>query len=144
MADNFYDTAKRMEKASKNLHNHKLYHNACYLAGYVVECYTKIIINITSGNPPMHHNLADLNRRLKILLSILYTGGRGRRRINPKYILKINTHFPNLVGGHKAWNPTNRYIETPNEWTENDSIAFQNEMIRALRIITKMKNDGII
>ena len=49
--DNFYDTAKRMHKSSETLHNNNEFHNACYLAGYVVECYAKIIVEVFSTAP---------------------------------------------------------------------------------------------
>ena len=49
--DHFYDTAKRMYKSTKTLHNNGEYHNACYLAGYIIECYAKIIVGIGLATP---------------------------------------------------------------------------------------------
>ena len=47
--DNFYDSAKRMHNSSQILHNNNEFHNSCYLAGYVVECYAKIIVGLSYG-----------------------------------------------------------------------------------------------
>ena len=47
--DNYFETAQRMQKSSKILFDNKEYHNSCYLSGYVIECYAKVIIGLSYG-----------------------------------------------------------------------------------------------
>ena len=44
MSDDYFATADRMQRDSRFLHDNKRWHNACYLAGYVVEAALKAII----------------------------------------------------------------------------------------------------
>jgi|GEM_PF-1392068 hypothetical protein len=56
-----------MRLSSKILHENKQFFNACYLAGYVVECYQKIVIQILDSNPKMIHDLDELKKHYKKL-----------------------------------------------------------------------------
>lgn len=47
MADNYYDTVYRMYEASDLLFNNEQWFNANYLAGYVAECYCKLVLQIS-------------------------------------------------------------------------------------------------
>ena len=114
--DNFYETARRMHKASETLHNNGEFHNACYLAGYVIECYAKIIVglsyNFTQEDlaKEFSHDLKKLNRELKyILTSSSYS----------TYIVDMETNFSTLLSGSLKWNPIKRYTVSSNCWDSN-------------------------
>jgi hypothetical protein len=62
MADNFLDTAERMHDSSKELHKLNHNHNACYLAGYVGECYLKLIVDQTTSLSSPRRYGHDINR----------------------------------------------------------------------------------
>jgi hypothetical protein len=38
MADDYFGTVQIMQRDSRCLHDNQRWHNACYLAGYVIEC----------------------------------------------------------------------------------------------------------
>ena len=61
----YLQTAERMRLSSKILHENKQFFNVCYLAGYVVECYQKIVIQILDSNPKMIHDLNELKKTLQ-------------------------------------------------------------------------------
>ncbi len=133
--DNFYDTANRMYKSSQILHNNNEYHNACYMAGYVVECYTKIIVGLFSTNIPRSysHNLSNLNIALQHILS-------GNSSLSP-YILNGSLDFVTILSN---WNPVNlRYIGNANSLnTQSLSISFQNEIQLAMQKLAELQIDG--
>jgi hypothetical protein len=132
--DNFYNTANRMYKSSKILHGDQDFHNSCYLAGYVIECYIKIMHQLLSGqNPPLIHNIAVLNSRC---LQYIASGNSS----NQTYFMDSSANFSTIL---QKWNPVNtRYCEVTNELIEQDSISFQNEVELAMKKIAKMKLDG--
>ncbi len=133
--DNFYDTANRMYKSSQILHNNNEYHNACYLAGYVVECYTKIIVGLFSTNIPRSykHNLSKLDNALQHILS-------GNSSLSP-YILNGSLDFMTILSN---WNPvTLRYIENTNSLhNQYVSTNFQNEIQFAMQKLAQLQIDG--
>jgi HEPN domain-containing protein len=62
MPENFFNAAERMRDSSRLLHNTAHWHNACYMAGYVVECYLKIFLQfgIVTGTPRNYsHDFID-------------------------------------------------------------------------------------
>lgn len=137
--DNYYDTAQRMYKSSEILHKNQDYHNACYLAGYVVECYAKIIVgvtykfNYTEIAKEFSHNLKDLNRELKyILIHSNLT----------EYIVDMKIDFCTILSGNSKWNPIKRYSENGEIWDLKNSSGFQNEITLAMQKLVKMKIDG--
>lgn len=142
MSDSFLDTAKRMYSSSKLLHNNNDFHNACYLAGYVVECYTKIIVEKYSSNQgnnrtarSFSHNLNHLNTEMQYILS-------GNSALS-SYILNASTDFINIF---TKWNPVSlRYVDNTNKInSKNISDDFQAEIDLAMQKITKMQIDGVI
>lgn len=134
--DNFYDTAIRMQKSSEILHNNGEFHNACYLAGYVVECYAKIIVENYSQYTPrsFSHNLNRLDTELSSILS-------GNLSLS-QYILNCSIDFSMILS---KWNPVNlRYVDISNTLHSQDSGSFQSEIQLAMQKLTKLKVDGII
>lgn len=132
--DNFYDTAKRMQKSSETLHNNGEYHNACYLAGYVVECYAKIVVGLFSATRTPRsfgHNIVNLNNELQYLL--------GSNSSLSAYIVNGSTDFSQIIS---SWNPHNRYTTQITEWNLNNSIDYQTEIQLAMQKLTQMQLDG--
>lgn len=64
MADDFLETAQQMMKDAKALHAAGSYRNACYLAGYVVECTLKKMLEVSDERNPWGHEINDLNALL--------------------------------------------------------------------------------
>lgn len=142
MSDSFLDTAKRMHKSSEILHQNDDFHNACYLAGYVVECYAKILVEKYSSNygnnrtaRSFSHNLNHLNTEMQYILS-------GNNSLS-SYILNASTDFINILA---KWNPVSlRYVDNTNKInSKNISDDFQAEIDLAMQKITKMQIDGVI
>ncbi len=135
MADDFKITASRMFKSSEILHNQNAYHNSCYLAGYVVECYTKLIVIKFGRNNPraFSHNINSLNTELQSILS-------GDSTLS-QYIIDGAIDFNTI---RTRWNPEIRYTDLVSFSNNAMSQLFQNEMTLAMQKITKLEVDGII
>lgn len=133
--DNFYDTAKRMYKSSETLHNNSEYHNACYLGGYVIECYAKIIVGVFTTNTPRSfgHRIGNLDSELQNILS-------GNSSLS-SYILNGPTDFNSVLS---YWNPVDlRYIDSVSSIsTQNMSDNFQSEIQAAMQKLAQMELDG--
>lgn len=63
MADDFLETAQQMMNGAKALRAAGAHRNACYLAGYVVECTLKTMLEVAGVNP-WGHEVDDLNTSL--------------------------------------------------------------------------------
>ncbi|MBN2091615.1 hypothetical protein JW964_18520 [candidate division KSB1 bacterium] len=142
--DNFYHTAQRTFKSSQTLHANAEYHNACYMAGYVVECYAKILLGLVYGTAcgelkDYAHDMKRLNKEIQYLLSDSTIG----TSLNSAYILPLARYFSVISHGNKKWNPIKRYVHNSQEWNHNDSINYQNEVQIAMRILAQMKIDGL-
>jgi len=137
--DNYYDTANRMYKSAKTLHDNAEFHNACYLAGYVIESYAKIIVGISNGldykkiAKDFKHDLDKLDNELQYILN---------NSAFTSYIVDMRNEFSFLLSGNKMWNPLKRYSEDSQKWKQTDSINFQNQIQLAMQKIAKLKNDG--
>lgn len=137
--DNYYDTSLRMYNSSKTLHIFDDYHNSCYLAGYVIECYAKIILGL-------HYNIdaIQLRRNYSHKLDIMDTQFNYivASSSYSEYMVDMILDFPNITTGSQRWDPIKRYINHPNQWTDINSKDYQNEMEVAMEKIAKMKVDG--
>lgn len=137
--DNFYDTAKRMQKSAEILHNKGEYHNACYLAGYVVECYAKIIVglsyplNYDELKKDFQHDLTKLRKEFQYILA--YSS-------YSRYMVDMRTDFANVLLGVTKWDINKRYIEDSLTWTQANSNNFQSEAQLAMQKLTQMQLDG--
>jgi hypothetical protein len=136
--DNYYNTANRMYKSSQILHNNQEFHNSCYLGGYIIECYAKIIIGVSYGfNIPdlkdFGHDLKRMNREFQYIIS---------HSSISSYMLDMPVAFSKSLSGNAKWDPFKRYSDTGNEWSETDSNDYQNEIIFAMQKITQMRLDG--
>ncbi|WPO92573.1 hypothetical protein [Chryseobacterium sp. HR92] len=141
MADNFIHSAERMRDSSNILHLNKDFHNSCYMAGYVVECYLKIFMNfslpIPSSNPRSYgHNINQLSADLYYAATSAASASAYR-----SYIIDVHTECNNIIN---TWNPIKRYEDNPNAWDETMSINFHQEKEKCFDILTKMTIDNVI
>ena len=139
--DNFYCTAQRMCKDVNVLHaSGNSYFNTCYLAGYILECYGKLLIlaNDPSANVKrFSHDLTKLNTKIKS--DIILTTSLG------KYCLDLSIECNNIYKGVHEWDPFNRYEDNPNLWnTKQVADNFVSESKKIMDMIGNMKIDGVI
>lgn len=133
--DSYYDTAKRMYQSSKTLHNSGEYHNACYTAGYIVECYAKIIVGLHHGytlaqiKSRFSHSLTGLDANIVqyILQNSQYA----------QYSRNLANEFSHLMG----WNPYKRYVQQSGEWNSIASNNIQSQIPLAMQLLAQMSND---
>lgn len=136
--DSFFDTANRMYKSSKTLHDNSEYHNACYLAGYVIECYAKILVQRAYGfdnktvASEFCHDLKSLNKELKYIFT---------NTSEPLYGIDMSTVFETILSGIYKWNPIKRY--SADLWKKEASILYQQEILFAIEQLAILKNDGL-
>lgn len=132
----YFNTAERMYKSSKILHDNKQFFNACYLAGYVVECFQKTVIEILNQDPKKIHDLEDLKRQYKSLKATR----RGQDLAKKNLFVDIESKFPTIFS---VWHPTHRYDDSYT-WTEESSIKFQEELKHCLHLLNRLKTNGYI
>ncbi len=139
MPDNYIQTAKRMRESSQTLHTNLEFHNSCYMAGYVVECYLKIFFGLgfTTNTPrSFGHNIVQINANLQFAVSNSAAAAAFK-----SYLVDMATECPNISS---TWNPNKRYEEETLEWVEGMSDSFQIEKEKCFSMIAKMKIDGVI
>lgn len=135
--DNFYDTAKRMHKSSETLHSNGEFHNSCYMAGYVIECYAKIIVQVFSSGIPTPRSFGHNLYRLDTALSSILSGNSSLSQ----YMLDGSTDFSMVLSN---WNPFNlRYVDMANSLNRQDNSAnFQVEVQLAMQKLAQLEIDG--
>lgn len=141
MADNFIHSAERMRDSSNILHFNKDFHNSCYMAGYVVECYLKIFMSFSlpsSSSTPRSY-AHDINR-LSTELSYAATSSAAASAYR-NYIIDVQTECSNIIN---TWNPIKRYEGNPSLWDEMMSNNFHQEKEKCFDMVTKMTIDNII
>lgn len=141
MADNFKETAKKMSKSAELTKDADHHHISCYLAGYVVESYLKIIVDSVSSisQTPISfgHNLTNLNSGIQSALS---ASAFGPARLRP-FIIDVSTQCPNIF---RKWNPSHRYDVSCGWDSDLESGNFSREQLICLSVITNMEVSGII
>ena len=135
MPDNFLKTAERMYDSSKILHRENHSFNACYLSGYVAECYAKIMLELATSTPIRTH---DISRILNNIPSFFINSPA-----HNKYWIDLPIQCPKMYSGVAKWNPLKRYSDSCS-WDTATSAAFQREMDICFDKITEMILDGII
>lgn len=143
--DDFRGTAETMLIDAHMLDALKRYRNACYLAGYVVECTLKVLIEAASLRPVERtHSLTSLREQI-LQLSIsagqavakygdpmqfahtMITGGAARSK--------------QTGGGRCDWDPLHRY--NGSRWAdEAKSTAYLQEADKAVAILNQLFLDG--
>ena len=135
MADNFIDTAERMNVSCKMLHGASQFHNAFYFAGYVVECYLKLLA-YSGSRRSWGHDIIKMNEDLQYAVSSAATSAIFR-----KYVLDIAADCPII---HTNWNPVKRYEDKANHWDNIKSNLAQIEQEKCFEKIAEMVVDSFI
>lgn len=140
--DNYQDTAIRMCDSSTILYRNKQWLNACYLAGYVVECYGKRMVELEAESGDFEgqatrgfsHHIDNLNEYVK---NIAVMGSP-----LSAYCKDLEVICPVLLSG---WNPfTIRYASNSHEWnTEETAEKIYKEMEALADTIIQMQVDGV-
>ena len=143
MPDSYLNAIERMRDSSRLLHGSKQFHNACYLGGYVVECYLKILHSLSSlqrpagrGRGAYGHNIQALNADLVYALTSSTATARMRQ-----YLLDISIECASILA---TWNPNYRYDDGTIGWNEPTSNAFQSELEKCYEKVIKMLVDAVI
>jgi hypothetical protein len=135
MADNFRVTAERMRYSSKLLHENNHFHNACYLAGYVCECYLKVIVeNAPNLKSPKayKHNITDLIYAITSASTI-------PAQFRP-FLINYAVDCATITS---SWSPNSRYDDTSG-WDQNKSNQFQLEMEKCFDKVAEMYISSLI
>lgn len=140
--DYYQDTAVRMCDSSTTLYQNKQWLNACYLAGYVVECYGKRMVELAVESGVFEgqaarifsHQIFDLNEYVK---NIAVMGSP-----LSAYCQDLGVICPVLLSG---WNPfTIRYASDSHEWnTEEIAKKIHKEIEMLAETIIQMQVDGV-
>lgn len=144
MADNYHDTVYRMYESSDILYRKQQWFNANYLAGYVLECYCKLILLTASQHGytfsnnrqevmQFRHNVNDLKDEVEL---ISLEGG-----LSSSYCLDVRTACMNLLNN---WNPNKGY-EADNSILNSEALAISihTEVEALMDLIIKMEIDGV-
>ena len=143
MPDNFFVTAERMNDSAQVLHEGHHHHTACYLAGYVAECYLKLLVAkepaITTpitGRGGYSHGVRRMNGDLHHAISngIAISGLGG-------YLIDLLLDCPNI---YFDWDPSKRYDDSAAWDNQTTSDNFQSERKKCFEMIAKMYIDNFI
>lgn len=141
--DDFKITLSRMYNDAKVLNENNCWFNSCYLSGYVIECYAKILLehalikglSISKNSIRKYsHNITEMNLDLSNVISYDVSIGN--------YCVDLSKVCPNLFA---TWNPNMRYSDNSHIWNQkNSSNDIINEIDQIMYNISKMKLDGVI
>lgn len=140
MPDNYYKTSLRNYEAAIELLNCNHFHVCCYLSGYVVESYAKLIIENFTSPVPHNHNLFYMNSTIARLVRNPSLGGL----VPPKYIYDLRKTCPTILSGTNKWDPFFRYTDDETYWGNAVAIKYASEIKIIKKIIIGMKLDGVI
>ncbi|MBK7524410.1 MAG: hypothetical protein IPI53_09680 [Saprospiraceae bacterium] len=135
MPDNFIKTAERMRDSSMVLHSKEHFHNACYLAGYVCECYLKVIVQ----NDPNLRRPRTFRHSITDMIYAITSATTIPAQFRP-FILNLNVDCASLIAN---WNPNNRYDDASG-WDQAKSNQFQIEMEKCFDKVADMYISQII
>lgn len=143
MADNYKDTAYRMFESSEILYGKSQWFNANYLAGYVLECYCKLVLSYTlnCGETLSRGTIRgyshDINSMRNEIDLILLNGGTASQ-----YCIDICNACNKIMAN---WNPNYRY-EASSHALNNDILAndIKLETESLIELILTMEVDGVI
>lgn len=140
MADDFKATAEAMFESAFCLGEAGQHRNACYLAGYVVECALKamLLVRYDLANVPRPaanrggYRTHDLGQ-LDALLTDLSLSAEPR-------VLKYGLPLRVAAGIGAGWSPTHRYDGS--RWTASD--AYLEEATEVVDILANLELDGVL
>lgn len=141
LGDNYIDTAYRMYDSSLQLKKVKQWLSACYLAGYIVECYCKLTLQcainqgyvLSDFRLMSSHKLSDMGNEIIVGLPGI---------ISATYCVDISAVCSNLANG---WGVSLRYASDSHGWN-NEQMAenVTAEIDKLMEIILNMELDGVI
>lgn len=148
MPDDYVQTAATMRDAAVSLRASGQDRNACYLAGYVIECVAKVMLQ-QAPNPGhiKHHDLEGLGEQfLAATLSAGFAIGRygDPTRLAPTMIAQVGpTKIKNGQTVHYChWDPFHRYDGS--RWDANTVKQYLQEAEAAYSLLIQMQLDGVI
>ncbi len=150
MADDYVKTAERMMKDARTLREQGAHRNACYLAGYVIECTLKALLQVARTSPRTVHDLESLHEDVEALrlagnAEVARYGDPSR--FAPTMLHQVNPARPDRRTGRMRyycdWDPLHRYDGT--RW-DSDAVSenYLREADDAMVTIAKMTLDGVL
>lgn len=143
MADDYAATADRMMLDARILHRAGAHRNACYLAGYVVECTLKALVKQTGGTS-WGHDLESLHDQVAALLlngNAVVAKYGDPSQLAPTMLQQIAQPPTNKKFCH--WDPRHRYDGTL--WTlPSTSESYVLEAEKSHDVIVGMVLDGLV
>lgn len=139
--DNYIDTAYRMSDSVKTLRAAGQWMNACYLSGYIAECYCKLLLQSAQS---LGYVLRDHN-----LLHSHKISGMGNEIItdlpavvSPSYCVDLAAECSNIV---EDWTVNMRHESNASVCNHKDKAeAMEKEAEKLMTVIMQMQIDGVI
>ncbi|MBN2617365.1 MAG: hypothetical protein JXR64_03525 [Spirochaetales bacterium] len=144
--ENYYKTSRRTALSSNILHSNGEFFNSCYLAGYVLECYTKLLLkkalNLTDEDlkKEFSHDIKKLNKTITILKEDPSAYGL----LDTSYLIDLTSTCSRMISGTNRWDPNKRYDADETIWNSLVSQEYQCSVSIIMAEINKMKLDGVI
>ncbi len=133
MPDDYGTTAAIMRHDAVMLAEARRWRNACYLAGYVVECVVKALLDAAGQTPKRHHDLGKHGQEVQKLSLVC----------NP-VVARYGDPIAvcSSIAGGSGWDPVHRYDGT--RWTEREWTAYARDSERAYEMLCEMYVDGAV
>jgi len=148
MGDNFAETAKAMMTAAETLHREGAHRNACYLAGYVVECTLKALLERGGKRKPVHDlvSLRVMVNRLLVEGDVIMARYGDPAKLAPKMSREVSPPRRNPQSGELKhfchWNPDHRYDGT--RWDAAVARDYLHEAKQCHDVLYIMLMDGTV
>jgi hypothetical protein len=149
MADDFAKTADRMMFDARTLREAGSFRNACYLAGYVVECTLKVLLDKAGMAPEHTHDLESLHdevAQLLLLGNTVVARYGDPASLAPTLLQQIAPPKPRKGRSPRYfchWDPEHRYDGS--RW---DSAQISDDYLReadkSIDVIIQMSIDGVL
>lgn len=116
MPDDYLNTALRMRDDAKILFEKDRYYNACYLSGYVAECYTKyVLISLVNNSNGVRYTQRDIKQLFKHDIESLMNEICNTSTMIPSQCrMDMRTKCTGIWNMSFKWNPYDRYGNNPN------------------------------
>lgn len=149
MNDDFAKTAERMMFDARTLRQAGAHRNACYLAGYVVECTLKVLLEKAGLTPEYTHDLESLHdevAQLLLLGNTVVARYGDPSSLAPTLLQQIAPPKPRKNRGPRYychWDPEHRYDGS--RWdSEPMSEIYLREADKSIDVIIQMTIDGVL
>jgi hypothetical protein len=148
MADDYAKTAEQMMFDARSLRQAGAHRNACYLAGYVVECTLKALLLAAGLTPKRTHDLVSLEQvvQLHLLSNAVVAKYGDPASFAPTLLQQIAPSKTRKDGSTQYfchWDPEHRYDGS--RWnSEPMSETYLREADKSIDVITLMIIDGVL